>query len=946
LFGNIDLTHVVLDANCIDDPASPSGCSSDLSRLDTTHGTVFRIKYPVLSGSSFVGLNWQEPENYSQAIPGLGYNLSPADRVVFEARSPDSVKVQFGVGGCVTNFYQLGPAWNSYTISIEDLLPPSGPSNVTCPTDLSDAHILFTVATNASMSPNGGTVLLDNIRFLPVPFRQSSNPKALSLPLGNETFGAVLQTTLTPDQVNRNVAPIYEAAATILALLKRGRSEDVENAVRVADALDYALHHDNHGIPLPVAPDGSRALRSAYQGGDIALLNGQASGAQAGDVRLAGFSVKDGSCGPGGSCLVLDGTTGGNNAWAMLALLAAYLKTSDAKYFEDAKMIGNWIVAMLKDPATPTTDPASYGGYFVGFTDGGTYLPIHGKSTENNGDIFVAFELLARIENDRGNAAAGALWQERATVAGDFVMQMFDPIGGRFYAGTVTVDPPSPPNPLRGNCQTTPPLRKGNDIINVCDFLDSNTFTILPLAASPQYHSQIDWRRPLQFVLGHFAQTVTAAGHTYSGFDLVTSASSGPNAVTWEFTGQTISAERLIAALYNETKFQDSAIAGLDQIRQAQISAPFGDGLGLTASTMQDGDKLAPAQQCHDTPFQCISERVGLAATTWAIFAHQGFNPLWFGSLVFSPTTPAFSDQLVGTSSPPATIVIKNTAVASVNFTGAFSAGANTQDFAVTDNCHSGPLAAGATCTLTIVFSPAAAGTRTAMLVINSDALGSPHSINLAGIGLPLNDFSLTLSPQPQSIVAGSIATYSFQTQVTRGNSQPLALSVSCPGLTCSLDKGNINSGSSATLTVNTDISTVPNSYAVTVQAIGPDVTHSVQTNLMVQAGALVSPTVLSFAPQQTGTSAAAQIINLTNNSAVELPIRAISIGGSFASDFAQSNNCGSTLAPGTSCAIGVSFRPAGVGPKNGLLFVFDDAGNSPQTVAAARTWIWIMHDN
>ena len=935
LFGNIDLTRVLLDANCVDDPASPSGCSSDLSRLDKTHGTVFRFRYPALSGSSFVGLNWQEPENYSQAIASLGYNLIPADRVVLEARSPDSVKVQFGVGGCVTNFYQLGPLWNSYTISIEDLLPPPGPSNVTCPTDLSDTHILFTVATNGSMSPNGGTVLLDNIRFLPVPLRQFSDPKALSLPLGNETFGAVLQNALTPDQVNRNLAPIYEAAATVLALLKRGRAEDVENALRIADALDYALHHDNHGNPLPVAPDGSRALRSAYQGGDIALLNRQASGAQAGDIRLAGFSVKDGSCGPTGFCLVLDGTTGGNNAWAMLALLAAYLRTSDVKYLEDAKTIGNWIVAMLKDPATPTTNPASYGGYFVGFTDGGTYFPIHGKSTENNGDIFVAFALLARIENDRGNAAAGALWQARANVAGDFVMQMFDPINGRFYAGTVTVDPPSPPNPIRGNCQTTPPLRSGNDIINVCDFLDSNTFTILPLAASPQYHSQIDWRRPLQFTLDHFAQTVTVAGRTYSGFDLVTSPSSGPNAVTWEFTGQAIATERFIAALYNEPKFEDAAIAALDQVRQAQISAPFGDGLGLPASTIQDGDQLAPTQQCHDTPFQCISERVGLAATTWAIFAHQGFNPLWFGSLAFSPQAPSFSDRLVGTSSPPATIVIRNTAVAAVNFRGAFSlAGPNTQDFAVTDNCHSGPLPAGATCSLTIVFSPAAAGTRTANVVINSDALGSPHSINLIGRGLPLNDFSLALSPQPQSIIAGSAATYSLQTQVTRGNSQSLALSASCPGLTCGFNTNNINSGSSATLTVTTSIGTVPNSYAVTVMAIGPEVTHSVQTNLVVQTGAVVSPTALTFAPQQAGTNAVAQVVTLTNNSAVALTIRAISIGGSFASDFAQSNNCGATLAAGTNCVIRVTFKPTGVGPRNALLFVFDDAGNSPQTVA------------
>ena len=31
--------------------------------------------------------------------------------------------------------------------------------------------------------------------------------------------------------------------------------------------------------------------------------------------------------------------------------------------------------------------------------------------------------------------------------------------------------------------------------------------------------------------------------------------------------------------------------------------------------------------QCLSIPFQCIPERVGLAATTWAIFADRNINP-------------------------------------------------------------------------------------------------------------------------------------------------------------------------------------------------------------------------------------------------------------------------------------------------------------------------------
>ncbi len=929
LFGTIDLRRVVLDSHCVDDPASPDGCSSDPARLDVARGTVFRFKFPALTGSDFVGLNWQEPEDFNTQQTS-GYDLTPATDVRIDVRSPDSVKVQFGVGGCVSNFFQLGPAWTTINISIADLIPPPGPSNAQCPFDLTNTKVLFTVATNASMSPNGGTVLLDNIKFLPVPARQSSDPKALSLPVGNQTFGSVLQRDVTVDQANRNLAPIYEAAATTLALLRRGRPEDVSQALRIADALDYALHHDNQGNPLPVAPDGSVGLRSAYQGGDIALLNRQlASGAQAGDVRLAGFSVKDGLCGPSRFCLVLDGATGGNNAWAMLALQAAYLQSNNEKYFNAAEMIGKWIIGTLKDPATPTTNPPSYGGYFVGFADGGNNFLIKGKSTENNGDIFVAFSLLSQIENDRGNTAAALQWQSQANVAGDFVMQMFESVAGRFYAGTVTADPPSPPNPLRGNCQS-PHIQRGNDIINTCDFLDSDTFTALPMADSPRYHNQIDWRRPAQYALDHFAQTITAGGRTYRGFNIVSSPSSGPNGIAWEFTGQAVVTARFIDAIFNETTFEAAAASTLEQIKQAQEFGPFGDGMGLPASTIQDGDLLPPLNQCLDTPFQCIPERVGLAATTWAIYADLGFNPLWFGSLSFSQLSPPFPEQLVGTTSPPSRITVRNTATAKVRLSGISIGGPNANEFSASDDCPL-TLIAGATCTITVAFTPSAAGERTATLSISNNALGGPHSIVIAGTGLALNDFSLRLSPEPQSVVAGGQAIFTVQTQVTRGSAKPLTLSASCPGLSCNLNATNINTGGSTALTVSTSLGTTPGSFAVTVTATSSEVSHMAVTNLGVTPGATLSPTSLTFPIQQLGATSAPQMATLRNNSASTLPIDHISIGGPFSGDFAQTNNCGSSLAAGASCLISVTFKPTGVDARRATLFVFHGAGGSPQ---------------
>jgi len=681
LFGTIDLSKVIINSGCVDSSTSSNGCSSDSTSLDVTRGTVFSISFPPLSGTDFVGLNFQDPENYDgQTIIGTGYNLTPATDLQFDVRSPNGAIVQFGVGGCVTGFFTLGQSWATVTVPINTLVLPPGGLPTTCPPDLTSIHILFTVGTNAGVSPNGGTVLLDNIKFAPVPARQTSSPITLSLPLSTQTFGVVPVengangSDIPPDQADRNSSAVYESALTALSLFKRGQAGDVTNALEIANTLDYALYHDNHGDPIPTAPNtsagcfsGIRAqqcgLHSAYSSGDIGLLNNQPPPAngQAGDVRLAGFSGGTTLCGSTGFCLVLDGATGGNNAWAMLALMAAYQQSENVTYLNDAITIGNWIVANLTD-----TSGTGYGGYFLGYNDEGQPKQvIVGKSTENSAYIFAAFALLAQIETLRGNSSAAAQWMARATAAGDFVMAMFGPASGRFYAGTVAAG--IPPNPPAGICED-PFTQKGNDVINTCDFLDANSFATLPMAGSSRYEGQIDWTRPAKHMLGTFAQTVTAGGQAYQGFDIVAAPSAGANGVAWEFTGQTAETCNYLDGLLNVTTFQVCIQTYIPEILQAHNSAPFGDGLGLVASTMQDGDVLPPVSQCLRTPFQCIPERVGLAATNWGIIADQNFNPLSAADFSLNASVPGPITLSAGHSASATVIVSSQT-----GFNGGFN---------------------------------------------------------------------------------------------------------------------------------------------------------------------------------------------------------------------------------------------------------------------------------
>jgi len=619
-FMGTDQGTISLNAGCIDDANSPTGCFSlsDTTALDRVHGTVLSVSFGAQTPGNWDGLALEEPQGWLGEHYGVGYDLTGATSLTFSIRSPNGARVQFGVGesggaGCVTGFTQpIASTWKTVTIALNS-------SDLSCTPDLTNMHLLFEVITSDAYAPRGATVLLDNIQFSPVPTAQKS---ALGFPVSNQTFGVVPQQAkpIPVDQVMRNVSTIYESALAEIALLFRGNQQDVKNAKLIADTFDYALHHESHGDPIPAAPGGYTGLHNGYEDGAIALYNSQPTPllGQAGDVRLAGFTDAT-LCPPSGYCLVLDGATGGNNAFAIIALVDAFRQFGDVKYLNDALTIGNWIVGNLTDKSG-----TGYGGYYVGYGDEGIKPPKPletGKSTENNADIFAAFTALANVESELGKASAATSWTTAANIAGDFVMRMYDSENGRFNVGTS----PAGSAAGLGNCPTGP--QKGEEVINVCDFIDSNTFVTLAMATAPRYRNQIDWRVPIEYALNTFAETVTAGGRTYDGFDIVSTPDSGANGIAWEFTGQQVAAMSYSEWPYGEPYGFESAVnMYLGQIAQAQKDAPFADGLGLVAATQQGGDTLAPMSQCLDTPYQCVQERVGLAATAWAILAEQRWD--------------------------------------------------------------------------------------------------------------------------------------------------------------------------------------------------------------------------------------------------------------------------------------------------------------------------------
>lgn len=100
------------------------------------------------------------------------------------------------------------------------------------------------------------------------------------------------------------------------------------------------------------------------------------------------------------------------------------------------------------------------------------------------------------------------------------------------------------------------------------------------------------------------------------------------------------------------------------------------------------------------------------------------------------------------------------------------------------------------------------------------------------------------------------------------------------------------------------------------------------------QPGASLSPVSLTFPTQNLGATTAPQTVTVTSTGLLPLSINGFQMTG----DFAESDNCPTTLPSGASCTANVTFTPRSSGPLTGSLKLFDNASNSPQSVALSGT--------
>jgi len=320
---------------------------------------------------------------------------------------------------------------------------------------------------------------------------------------------------------------------------------------------------------------------------------------------------------------------------------------------------------------------------------------------------------------------------------------------------------------------------------------------------------------------------------------------------------------------------------------------------------------------------------------------------------VISPSNNAFQfgSITVGTTTTPQTLTITNTGNAPLVINGITISGGNASDFAISgNNCPIGGagVSAGRNCTVSMTFTPKAAGIRSSVLIINSsDPVTPVLNISLSGFG---TQSIAAISPTTLTFPLQLVNTTSATQTVTLSNTGNLAYTISSISLAgtnvadfglnynCPIGGAGLGANASCAITLNFNPKAAGTRTATVNIVTTANVNPTPSINLTGTGTQVnLSTPSLTFAPEVVNAQSATQQVTLTNTGPAALHITTIALTGTNAGDFSQTNTCpvGGNLGSGASCRVSLRFRPIAVGVRTATLAI---TTNDPGTPVANVT--------
>ncbi len=307
-----------------------------------------------------------------------------------------------------------------------------------------------------------------------------------------------------------------------------------------------------------------------------------------------------------------------------------------------------------------------------------------------------------------------------------------------------------------------------------------------------------------------------------------------------------------------------------------------------------------------------------------------------------------FGASGVGTPAAPVTVVINNVSDPETIDISSITAVGDTvgSEFTLLANLCPASLTKGASCSISLGFTPAGFGPRSGTLTINTNAAQSPTiTLALTGTGVDTRVAStVTLGTTASTVPAGVTVTYTAT--VSAGGA-------SVAGNATFLDNGTPIAGCSAVPVVGTNAVCTTSALSIGVHPITADYSGNpsvqpsssavlYQTVIAVpsSAGALTAvPSSLDFGGQSMNTTSPALAMTLTNTGGSALTVSSIAAS----TYFAVTHNCGA-LAAGASCAASITFTPGAEGALFGTLTVTTSAGAQGFSLAGTGERSLVTH--
>jgi hypothetical protein len=321
-----------------------------------------------------------------------------------------------------------------------------------------------------------------------------------------------------------------------------------------------------------------------------------------------------------------------------------------------------------------------------------------------------------------------------------------------------------------------------------------------------------------------------------------------------------------------------------------------------------------------------------------------------------APTGLAFGNVNQGSQGTAQTVTLTNVGSAALS---GVSVAADSNNFTTANNTCGATVAAGASCTIDVNFTPQSGGVIQGSLNFTDSAGDSPQPVSLSGTGIsgPFVSFSptsLAFGPEtventspPQTVTitntGTSLLTIGSVNAITLGNTNNQQ-DFSITQETCI--SGSIPVGQSCTVTLTwTNLSTsLPEAGQLIVQDNAPGGQQIVGLVGGITISTIsVSQNALAFGNQVVNTTSAVKtiVINNTGTALVTIPSIVVPAG------FAETDNCISsgglvptTSSGQTSCTINVTFTPTSATTFGGVLTIGDSAQGNPHTVTLSGTGI------